>query len=115
MSTAVQAEPACPTKEELAMYVASKDKERKLAAESRLAGKAAELVEKKIEAYVEHQKKLTGKTTFQRTGFIISIEDGAVRPKWADLFIIHCGAAKAKQVIDSTPPSQVLKVAPANT
>lgn len=104
-----------PTRAELDEYFANKEKARLLASQARAAEKLCEIREKQISAWLEQKTAETGKTAFQKAGFVIQFKPGQVRPKWQDEFILACGAKKAEEVIARTPRGQTLSVTKANT
>lgn len=102
--------PATPTKDELRIYAESSAERKRLESLARQAGKNEDLLKDKIMAYITYRQRMENKTAFQKDGYILTISNGAVRPKWADAFLAECGVAKAQAVIAATKPSQSVKV-----
>ncbi len=105
----------CPTEAELALWYAKDREEKELARQSRAAAKAKEIIEKKMEAYIKAEQGKTGRTSFQRHGYILGTKEGNKYPAWRDEFEKAMGAAAAQKVIDATPNKVGITCVPAFT
>jgi hypothetical protein len=88
---------------------------RKLQRQKSALGKKSRLLEKQYEPLAEKMEAAIkehggAKREIAVGRFRVRAKDGNRAPRWAQLFALHLGAARAKEIADATPPYVLLEV-----